>query len=740
MISANRYKINNNWGFKKTKDASYERVDLPHTNHMVPYNYFDEKDNQFVSYYTREIVLHKPSKRYILSFEGVMTAFQLFANGQYLGEFKGGYLPHRIELPGFTEESSRIMLEVVVDSTERREVPPFGNMIDYLTFGGIYRDVFLYELEQTFLANAFIRYDMISIDGEKGAARIAPSIELDSTRAGRDISLELCLAGERHICEALTKGGLQTIQFPEFELSELLLWSTEYPQLYDCHIALKEDGVLLDEAVLRLGFRQVAIGSDGLRLNGKKVRLCGLNRHQSYPYAGYAMPKRAQEQDAVILKRELGVNVVRTSHYPQSPWFLDKCDELGLLVLEEIPGWQHVSREEEWRSLVVRDVKAMIRRDANHPCVFAWGVRINESGDDHELYVETNRAAKELDPTRPTTGSRCIERSELLEDIYSMNDFIHGSSENRGNILRKQERCTGLDRKVPYLVTECVGHMYPTKRFDQEQRLVEHALMHGRIQSMAAQHPEYMGAIAWCAFDYHTHYDFGSGDRICYHGVMDIFRIPKFAAAVYKSQKKPEEEYVLEPLTYWTRGERAGGNVFPIHICTNCPEIELKVGGVSKGRMKRQFFNTDPDMQFLSYPPFLLKMTSGEWGDCWDEAEFIGYMDGNPVITRRFSANPVYKELKAAADSLELTAGEFDAVRVVVRAVDQAGNILPYLSEAVFVETRGDVEPIGPRCISLTGGCAAFWIRTKPDAKKGTAVVTVTGSMGRNQAIEIELI
>ncbi|MEG0689588.1 MAG: hypothetical protein RR466_12980, partial [Hungatella sp.] len=257
---------------------------------------------------------------------------------------------------------------------------------------------------------------------------------------------------------------------------------------------------------------------------------------------------------------------------------------------------------------------------------------------------------------------------------------------------------------------------------------------------MAAQYPEYMGAIAWCAFDYYTHFDFGSGDRICYHGVMDMFRIPKFAAAVYKSQKKPKDEYVLEPLTYWTRGERNGGNVFPIHVFTNCPVIEIKMGGVSKGRMERQFFNTDPNMQFLDYPPFLLQMTNGEWGDCWNEAEFIGYMDEKPVISRHFAADPIYTELLVEADSSELIAGEFDAVRMVVKAVDQAGNILPYLSEAVSVETEGDVEIIGPCCISLTGGCTGFWVRTRPDAGKGVARVTVLGSEGRTKRIALQLI
>lgn len=740
MISKNRHNINNRWKFRTSENEKGVLVDLPHTNHMVPYNYFDEKDYQFKSCYEKEMVLHNPDKRYILSFEGVMAAFELFADDQFLGEYKGGYLPHAIELPKAAKADQSVKVNVIVDSTERTDIPPFGNVIDYLTFGGIYRDVFLYELEQTFLSNAFIRYEVAAIDGSRGNVKFTPVIQIDSTQEGASFELTLALNGQEFTSRIVTKTGVHTVLCPPFEMEDMTLWSPENPKLYQCSLRLQSEGNLLDEAELRLGFRKLEVGIDGLRINETPIKIFGLNRHQSYPYVGYAMPKRVQEQDAVILKEELGINTVRASHYPQSPYFLDKCDELGLLVMEEIAGWQHVSHDAGWRDLAVSDVKEMIRRDADHPSIIAWGVRINESMDDHELYTRTNQAARELDPTRPTTGSRCIERSELLEDIYTMNDFIHGSSNNRGNILRTQKRCTGLEHKVPYLITECVGHMFPTKRFDQEQRLVEHALMHGRIQSKAAQHDDYMGAVAWSAFDYYTHYDFGSGDRICYHGVMDMFRIPKFAAAVYKSQKSPKSGYVLEPLTYWARGERSGGNVFPIHVFTNCPEIEIKIGGITKGRMTRQFHNTDSEMQFLPYPPFLLNMANGEWGDCWTDAEIIGYADGTPVITKHFAANPVYQELLAAADGTELTAGEFDALRVVVKAVDQAGNSLPYLSEAIFVETEGDVEIIGPECISLTGGSTGFWVRTKAESQKGTAAIAVRGSGGKKANISIDLV
>ncbi|MEG0566656.1 MAG: hypothetical protein RR590_10625, partial [Hungatella sp.] len=232
----------NNWGFKKSKNETLERVDLPHTNHIVPYNYFNEKDYQFISYYEKKIILKNPDKRYILSFEGIMTAFHLLVDGEDLGEYKGGYLPHRIELPGFHGDPKTIHLEVVVDSTEREEIPPFGNIVDYLAFGGIYRDVYLYELESTFLSDAAIRYEVSSIEGETGTVCVTPVVEIDSLKQGTPICLKLQLAGQEHLCEAVTLGGVQTIQFPTFACEEMLLWHTDAPHLYDCHIVLEEAG------------------------------------------------------------------------------------------------------------------------------------------------------------------------------------------------------------------------------------------------------------------------------------------------------------------------------------------------------------------------------------------------------------------------------------------------------------------------------------------------------------------
>jgi beta-galactosidase len=359
----------------------------------------------------------------------------------------------------------------------------------------------------------------------------------------------------------------------------------------------------------------------------------------------------------------------------------------------------------------------MIERDWNHPSIIIWGVRINESQDDHDFYLETNRLAHELDATRQTGGVRFITNSELLEDVYTMNDFVLGNEEMPGNnrgriVLREQSEVTGLPRKVPYIITEFNGHMYPTKRFDQEQRQAEHVSRHLLVMNEAAGLASTSGTIGWCMFDYNTHKDFGAGDRICYHGVMDMYREPKFAAYAYASQGEPEGGVVLQPVTYWARGERNIGGVLPLIILTNCDYVDIKFGEFEPKRIM-------PDRQtypHLPHPPVVVDLRSvtpaefGTWGRIWREGTITGFVDGKPVKSMTLPADPLPTTLEIDPDGLTLRAGEKDTVRVILRALDQCGNLLPFFDEPVTVELSGPGRIIGPSALALRGGAVGLWI------------------------------
>ena len=400
-------------------------------------------------------------------------------------------------------------------------------------------------------------------------------------------------------------------------------------------------------------------------------------------------------------------------------------------MLEEIPGWQHIGGE-AWKAETLRNVERMIRRDWNHPSIIMWGVRINESADDHELYAETNRIARALDPTRATGGIRCIENSEFLEDVYTMNDFFHAANEDfRGNRapapLRTRDEVTGIGHPVPYLVTEFNGHMFPTKRTDSELRQAEHVMRYLQVLDRSCGEPGIAGSVGWCMFDYNTHKDFGSGDRICHHGVLDMFRAPKFAAWVYKSQCDPEEEAVMKPVTFWARGERDIGGVLPLIVLTNCDYIEMQFGDLPVKRIypdRDQFPN-------LPYAPVIIDARSvkpseiGDWGMDWQAGRFVGYVDHQPKATCRFAADPVPDTLEVVADENTISASDHDECRVIVRTLDQAGQVMPYLDEVLYLEVDGPAEILGPDVLPVRGGHAGFWLRSS--GKPGEISLKVFG-------------
>jgi beta-galactosidase len=684
------YELNRGWTFQGKGAA--ERVNLPHSNVLLPWHSFDDHDFQFVSSYARRFKALPAWRglRVFADFDGVMTAAKAKINAHAFDEYRGGYTPFSVELTDHLTWSGENVLAVSVDSTERADIPPFGGNIDYLTFGGIYRDVRLRVVPKTFIENVYAkpvnvlessrRLDVRTfVAGNAGGARLdAAVLDGERTLASGSRTLE---AGAPHY--DLTIDRLGTAE----------LWELDRPKLYTVRVKLTNGDGTVDEYSTRIGFRDAKFTPAGFILNGKPVKLRGLNRHQTYPYVGGAMPARVQRRDAEILKRELKCNIVRTSHYPQATSFLDRCDEIGLLVFEEIPGWQHIG-DKAWQELALRNVGEMIRRDWNHPSIMLWGVRINESQDNHDLYTRTNALAHSLDNARQTGGVRYIYDSERLEDVFTMNDF--------GFPLQKPNHPL-------YLNTEFNGHMFSTKRFDNVERVVEHVLRHARVHNQLASDDRYAGGIAWCAFDYNTHANFGSGDHICYHGVSDIFRIPKPAAGVYRSQCDPKEEIVIEPGFFWASGDRStAGGPGRVPICSNCDHLKLYLDGVLK-------WEADPDRKNygnLKYPPFIVEIVDlplNPWGDLKIE----GYIGGKLVKTLVLSGRGVDADLKVEPDDTELIADGRDATRVVLRVTDEHGNIRPFATGSIALRVTGPADIIGENPFALAGGGGAVWLRAK---------------------------
>ncbi len=680
---------------KAFNDRAFKIVNLPHTNKLVPLNGFDEHDYMFVSVYRKHFRLPAidPAKRVFVDFDGVMTAAKVYLNGEFVGENKGGYNDFSFEITKIVSRAGDNVLAVEVDSTERKDIPPFGDMVDYLTFGGIYREVRLRIVAATFIENVFARAENV-LESDR-SLRVGVGLSGQSGPDGHEITAELFDGGKtfaRQSMKFAPNADGKTEEGSELTLDGLSgveLWDINKPKLYDLKVTLTISGKTVDSYATRIGFRKSEFTPEGFYLNGKVLKLRGLNRHQTFPWVGGAMPARVQRRDAWILRRELKCNIVRTSHYMQSPHFLDACDELGLLVLEEIPGWQHIG-DQAWQDLAVRDLESMINRDRNRPSIVLWGVRINESRDNHDFYTRTNARAHELDPTRQTGGIRYRYDSEFLEDVFTMNEF--------GFPLRPP-------RHPRYLITETNGHMYPTKRFDNVMRVREHTHRHARFHDGVASDKGYAGGLAWCAFDYNTHDYFGSGDRICYHGVSDIFRIPKPAAGFYKSQCDPSEEIVIEPGFDWARGDE-NETFTDAFLCSNCEKLKLYIGD-------RLIAEVEPDRKTypsLKYAPFRVNLHAGI-GKGWDDLTIEGFIGGKLVKTRKMSGKGVERKFIVTADDDELAADGRDMTRIVFRVTDEFDNTLPFAFGAIqFTITNGEI--VGDNPAVLIGGCGAVWVRS----------------------------
>lgn len=742
--------FNNDWLFTENFDVGFDEavsIRLPHTAKEIPYNYINCRDYQMVCGYRK--IFTAPGdwqgKKLILRFDGAAHEATVFCNGERVGYHACGYTAFCVDITDLVRLGGENVIDVRLDTRESLNIPPFGFVIDYLCYGGLYREVTLEVkdpeyIKEVLIENTGLREIRVRIASECGSL-VTDIVD----NSGAVISSAVGKAFELNV--------------PEAEL-----WSVDSPALYTARVRAMRGGECVDEKRLRFGFRTVKFKSDGFYLNGERLKIRGLNRHQAYAYVGYAMPRSVQELDAEILKNELGVNAVRTSHYPQSQHFISRCDELGLLVFTEIPGWQHIG-DEDWKRQAVKNTDEMVRQYMHHPSIMLWGVRINESQDCDELYRRTNAVAHTLDSGRQTSGVRYIEKSRLLEDVYAYNDFSH-CGDNAG---LKPKKSVTAKKHNGYLVSECNGHMFPTKAFDDERHRLDHALRHAKVLDAMYADDDISGIFPWCMFDYNTHQDFGSGDGICYHGVMDMFRNPKLASAVYASQSEDKPCCVVS--SSMDIGEHPAGDIGRVYVFTNADCVRLYKDGV----FVREFAPSREEYPALPHPPVIIddfigellitqegfdEKTAAAVKECLLAVAKFGPSSLPPKILAKFARLMLLKGFKFS-DGVELygkyignwggeaTKWRFDAVKggklicsvtrspgqrvhlevstsktklcegdtydaaaVRIRAVDEHGNLAPYWQESVILKCSGPIMLIGPEIISLKGGSGGCYVKT----------------------------
>ena len=751
-----RQPLNFGWSFIDDYKEEYldklpdskKTVDIPHNAVNVPYNYFNELDYQHLFTYEKIFDLEEKSENriHILHFAGLMVKAHIYLNDVDFGVHYSAYLPIDLDVTSAIKQKNNRLL-VIVDGSEDENCPPFGYAVDYLTFAGIYREVELVSHLKTYLKDIYVHS---SNDGDL-------TVQFEKVGDNEvDIKHELFFK-EEFVTEF--KDNNCKIIDPQ-------LWDLDNPNLYRLRTIVELNGEK-EEYNTRFGIREAIFKPDGFYLNGKKIKIVGLNRHQGYPIVGYAMPESMQKEDADILK-EIGLNGVRTSHYPQSEHFLDRCDEIGLLVINEVPGWQFVSQKPEWRDNFMMFLEKMILAQRNHPSLIAHGVRVDESVDDHDLYSKANELAHKLDPYRQTLGVRNFKNSELLEDIYAYNDFIC-----RGMEIGLEKPSHIKHQGKPYMVTEYLGHMDPYKATTDLDRRIDVAKRHMKVLDDNFKYQNICGAFGWCFVDYHTHIDFGSGDHICAHGVMDLYRNPKFSSYVYQSQR--ENEPILEILSNIKPGDVAEAVYGDIYVATNCDYVAL----YKNDEYVCDFYPNKKEYKYVKHPLILIDDLVGKtfheerfaekywarmgktfsyyaikgfkkmklsdslflgmmmlkyhlgwndlvyywnkhvasWGGIAKKWTFKGYKDGKEVIEKEVGPSKVFN-LKVETKRNTLMMGNtYDVARVKVSHVDEYDSLMYYSQRIVNIKTEGAIELIGDENQTLLGGQLSIYVRSKEKCK-----------------------
>ena len=427
----------------------------------------------------------------------------------------------------------------------------------------------------------------------------------------------------------------------------------------------------------------------------------------------------------------------------------------------------------------------MILQYRNHPSIVLWGVRINESVDNDEFYKRTNAIAHELDPTRQTSGVRYLEKSNLLEDVYAFNDFSH-NGETPG--CRPKSKVT-TDMGKSFLISEHNGHMFPTKSFDSWKDRQEHALRHARVLDAAMSDGEHAGAFGWCMFDYNTHKDFGSGDRICYHGVMDFFRNPKLASALYASQGESGD--VLDIGSSFDIGDYPGGQAGEAYIFTNADEVKLYKNGNyvttfkpgawkglphgpiavddtigdllrsqegftgSKEKLMREclvatgkYGMSNLPLSYklkLGYAMVRYKMSFqdgvelygkyiGNWGGEATKWRFDAYRGGRLVksVTKAPGSRLHIEALPSQTELNEDSTYDMAAVRI--RVLDDYGNVASFAQLPIELDAEGSIELIGPRTVTAEGGMCGTYVKSVGKEGNGKLSIKAAGI----EAVEID--
>lgn len=710
----NRRLFNENWEFQLRPTEPVSVVSLPHTPRLEPLVMQTQFTGQ-VLYRKRFHYKLDPGKRLLIHFEGAMHTAKVLLNGLELGTHVGGYLPFEFDLTAALKDSANL-LEVYLDNREDVSIPPGKPLkeLDFYYHAGIYRNVWLEEVNGVQIQDPYFYTENVSTVNATTTAKVQLTFDLKYqpdwvihpvvvlAKLG---SASFTLNNDAYIdsTNVITYSGTLQIKNPA-------LWSPSNPNLTELKIWVINAGDTIAIQAFKVGIRKTELKPDGFYLNGKKLFLSGTNRHQEYPYVGYAIPDNAQWRDAYLIKNA-GFNFVRLSHYPQAPAFYDACDALGIIVMDAIAGWQHFGPT-PFEQRCKADLKAMILRDRNHPSVVFWENSINETQMPEAFMVDINAIAKSL---LNGQGFTCGWTDHPSYDLF-IPARQHAQAPNYWNQYKNGTR--------PLFIAEYGDWEYYAQNagFNQtqfndlktternsrhlrgatEQALLQQAFNFQEASNSNRRGPNTIGEANWLCFDYNR----GYSPDLEASGVYDINRLPKYAVDFYKSQskldlKKPE----LSIATRWNAASSTKVTVY-----SNCPQVALYLND-SLIAKKVAAANSASDK--LSHPPYLFEIKKYQPG----KLTAIAYDNKlKPLATTivQTPGKPVKITLELDTLNFGLDTSKADLIFVRAKLFDANANLVPSNEyKVVFSVVAQDAGLMSPAIQPLEAGIASALLRTE---------------------------
>ena len=723
-LTAQQLDYRQDWQFAKGSEQEtpdklvWQDISLPHTPHIEPMVVNEQW--QGIAWYRKTITTQPDwqGNKVLLRFEAAMNHAQVWLNGELLGSHLGGYLPFTFDLSDKLLFTKNNELLVKLDNRDNPTIGPKPlKTLDFNTYGGLYRGVNIIVksplyISDEILANkaasggVFVTFPQVSSVGSQ--VKIQTHVVNDSNESKAfTLRQRLSFAGKA-VAEVVEQQVLQAqsdLQFSQLlDVKQSKLWHPNHPDLYELNTSIELDGQLIESQSRKIGIREFAFNDkQQLLINGEVFFLRGVNRHQEYPHVGYAVSPQADYRDALKIK-SAGFDYVRLSHYPHSPAFMQAADELGLVLIDAILGWQYYAENSEFKEQVLRTCRDLIRRDRNYASVLAFECSLNESWMPEEFIADLHNMVKQEYPGAFSAG---------WQQGYDM--YLQA----RQHRLQHYETPT-----VPYNVSEYGDWEYYAQNaglnqdswadLKEDERTSRQLLSSGearllqQARNIQEAHNDNLSTPAyadgyWVMFDYNR----GYADDLEASGIMSLYRLPKYSYYFFQSQRDPaltSDKFDAGPMvkiaSEWTADSSPQVRVF-----SNAQQVELWLNGQLIGRQQPSINALSEN---LSHPPVEFDLGKFSAGELSAKA----FIDGVEVASDKVITPGEISQISLRIDSSGVApaAGENDVLFVYAQLQDAVGNPVPVNGQQIDFAVKGDIEIMNPEAVFTEQGTGAVLV------------------------------